>query len=179
MVTVALPAIQRDLEITVANVQWVVTACTMTLGAFLLIGGRAADHCGRRRSAGLDVRGVVLAAVSLGLLSLGVAQIEHRSPTALPLLAGAALLLAVFIWAEHRSLAAMVRLSVFRHRPLRGANLAGMANAGAFGGLMFISTLNVQQVLGYDALHTGFAYVRWRPRRRSCCWHGGPSDLRF
>lgn len=49
VVSVALPAIQRDLAISTSNLQWVVTAYTVSLGAFLLVGGRAADRVGRRR----------------------------------------------------------------------------------------------------------------------------------
>lgn len=49
VVSVALPVIQRDLHISTSNLQWVVTAYTVTMGAFLLVGGRAADRLGRRR----------------------------------------------------------------------------------------------------------------------------------
>lgn len=49
VVSVALPVIQRDLDISTSNLQWLVTAYTVTLGAFLLVGGRAADRLGRRR----------------------------------------------------------------------------------------------------------------------------------
>jgi MFS family permease len=43
VVTVALPAIQHDFGTGRAELQWVVTAYTLSLGAFLLIGGRAGD----------------------------------------------------------------------------------------------------------------------------------------
>ncbi len=57
VVTVALPAIKRDLGTAQADLQWVVTAYTLSLGAFLLVGGRAGDLYGRRRAlvAGLAV----------------------------------------------------------------------------------------------------------------------------
>ena len=50
VVTVALPAIERDLGTAHADLQWVVTAYTLSLGAFLLVGGRAGDLYGRRRA---------------------------------------------------------------------------------------------------------------------------------
>jgi MFS family permease len=50
VVSVALPAIQRDLGFSAVSLQWVVTAYTLTLGTFLLIGGRLADMLGRRRT---------------------------------------------------------------------------------------------------------------------------------
>jgi len=61
VVTVALPAIERDLGASAHDLQWVVTAYTLTLGAFLLVGGRAGDLYGRRRAL---VAGLILFAVS-------------------------------------------------------------------------------------------------------------------
>jgi MFS family permease len=49
VVGVALPVIQRQLGIAATDLQWVVTAYTIALGSFLLVGGRAADRLGRRR----------------------------------------------------------------------------------------------------------------------------------
>jgi hypothetical protein len=56
-------------------------------------------------------------------------------------------LLAAFVVTARRTPAPLVRLSIFRHRPLTGANLAIVAKAGGFGRLMFIATLYLQQVL--------------------------------
>jgi len=49
VVNVALPAIERDLGVPVAVIQWLVNAYTLSLSAFLLIGGAAGDRFGRRR----------------------------------------------------------------------------------------------------------------------------------
>jgi EmrB/QacA subfamily drug resistance transporter len=49
IVNVALPAISRELHFSPANLQWVVTAYTLSVGGFLLFGGRAADLFGRRK----------------------------------------------------------------------------------------------------------------------------------
>jgi EmrB/QacA subfamily drug resistance transporter len=49
IVNVALPTIGRKLHFSETNLQWVVTAYGLTLGGFLLLGGRAADLLGRRR----------------------------------------------------------------------------------------------------------------------------------
>ncbi|HET9850586.1 MAG TPA: MFS transporter [Candidatus Saccharimonadales bacterium] len=48
IVNVALPSMARSLHFTPSNLQWVVTAYTLTFGGFLLLGGRAADIYGRR-----------------------------------------------------------------------------------------------------------------------------------
>jgi MFS family permease len=49
IVNVSLPTIARDLHLSASGLQWVVTAYALTLGGFLLLGGRAADLLGRRR----------------------------------------------------------------------------------------------------------------------------------
>jgi EmrB/QacA subfamily drug resistance transporter len=49
VVNVALPAIETDLGASIVVIQWLVNAYTLTLSAFLLLGGAAGDHFGRRR----------------------------------------------------------------------------------------------------------------------------------
>lgn len=48
-VNVALPSIGRDLGASVSQLQWVLTGYTLTLSAFLLLGGALGDRLGRRR----------------------------------------------------------------------------------------------------------------------------------
>jgi EmrB/QacA subfamily drug resistance transporter len=64
IVNVALPTIGRDLHFSESNLQWVVTAYGITFGGFLLLGGRAADLLGRRRTLMLGL--AVFTAASLG-----------------------------------------------------------------------------------------------------------------
>src|ERR1700733_2303812 len=47
---VALPTIKQQLSFSNSTLQWVVTAYALTFGGFLLLGGRAADLFGRRRT---------------------------------------------------------------------------------------------------------------------------------
>lgn len=49
IVNVALPTISKQLHFSASNLQWVITAYTLTFGGFLLLGGRAADLYGRRK----------------------------------------------------------------------------------------------------------------------------------
>jgi MFS family permease len=49
VVNIALPAIERELAVSVVVIQWLVNAYTLCLSALLLIGGAAADQFGRRR----------------------------------------------------------------------------------------------------------------------------------
>ncbi len=276
VVTVALPAIEHDLGTAHADLQWVVTAYTLSLGAFLLVGGRAGDLYGRRRAlvaglvifalaslaaglaratgpllaaravqglgaafavpaalalltaafrqqrereralgtlsatlaggmvAGLvlggvltaslgwpwcfflvvpfglaaavlapavleesrdeqapppDVPGAALCAAGCGMLVFGLVRIERDGVAAVPFLLAAGLLLAGFLAVERRAAAPMVRPAILRHRPLAGANLAVIANAGGFTGMTFMATLYMQQVLGYGALEAGLAFL--------------------
>ena len=48
IVTVALPTIKRDLGLGISELEWIVTAYTLTFAAFILIGGKLADLFGRR-----------------------------------------------------------------------------------------------------------------------------------
>ena len=63
IVNVALPSIQSDLEFSSPGLQWVVDAYTITFASFLMLGGRAADYFGQRRT-------FVLALVLFALASL-------------------------------------------------------------------------------------------------------------
>src|ERR1041385_4040157 len=49
IVNVALPSIQKDLNLSEGNLQWIVNAYTLVFGGFLLLGGRAGDLLGRKR----------------------------------------------------------------------------------------------------------------------------------
>lgn len=286
VVTVALPAIERDLGTSQADLQWVVTAYTLTLGAFLLVGGRAGDSFGRRRvlvaglivfalgsgvagfahttvlllsaravqglgaalavpadlalltatyrqerqrqrvlgylsaamdigmvaglvlgglltatvgwpwcffvvvpvglvaaalapaalpesrdqsAPRLDLLGAALVAAGFGTLAFGISRFEQLGAIAIPVVGAAIVLVVGFVAVERRTAAPMIRLGIFRHRPLTGANLALIANAGGFGSMMFIATLYLQQVLGYSALQTGLAFV---PLAVSACAGG-------
>src|SRR3954454_18696392 len=71
IVNVALPSIQKALDVSNENLQWVVNAYTLTFGGFLLLGGRAADLFGRRR---VFLAGLAL--FSLASLAGGLAQSE-------------------------------------------------------------------------------------------------------
>src|SRR5690606_22295070 len=49
VVNLALPAIQADLHISAAGVQWVINAYLLALGALMLLGGTLGDRFGLRR----------------------------------------------------------------------------------------------------------------------------------
>src|SRR5690348_9979546 len=49
VVTIALPAIGRDLGSGLSGLQWTLNGYTLTLAAFILVGGSVGDLWGRRR----------------------------------------------------------------------------------------------------------------------------------
>lgn len=63
VVAIALPKIGVDFSVGVASLQWVVTAYTLTLSSFLLIGGSLGDRMGRRRIFQIGVAWFALASV--------------------------------------------------------------------------------------------------------------------
>src|ERR1700732_894696 len=48
VVNVALPALQAELHATITDVQWVVEAYALFLGALILVGGSMGDQLGRQ-----------------------------------------------------------------------------------------------------------------------------------
>lgn len=68
---IALPFIQKDLDVSQANLQWVVTGYALAFGGLLLLGGRLGDLYGRRL---IFMSGVTLFAIASGLG--GLAQNE-------------------------------------------------------------------------------------------------------
>ncbi len=80
IVNVALPRIQSSLGFSSPDLQWVVDAYAITFAGFLMLGGRAADHFGQRRT-------LVVALVLFALTSLA----GGAAPSQLVLIAARAL----------------------------------------------------------------------------------------
>jgi EmrB/QacA subfamily drug resistance transporter len=67
IVNIALPSVSKDLGISAATQQWIVTAYTLTFGGFLLLGGRIADFWGRKRTYLVGAAGFAIASAVGGL----------------------------------------------------------------------------------------------------------------
>jgi predicted MFS family arabinose efflux permease len=97
IVYVALPGIERELDLTIASVQWVMTAYLLCFGGFLLLGGRLSALVGPRRMFVLGLGLWTAASLACGLAqSVGVLVAGRAvqgvgaamaAPAALPLLA--------------------------------------------------------------------------------------------
>lgn len=69
IVNIALPSAQKDLNISDADRQWVVTAYTLAFGGLLLLGGRIADFAGRKRIFVVGLIGFAAASALGGIAS--------------------------------------------------------------------------------------------------------------
>jgi EmrB/QacA subfamily drug resistance transporter len=280
IVNVALPSIQRDLEFSATELQWVINSYTLVFGGFLLLGGRAADLVGRRllfvggvllfsfasllnglstssemliaarglqglgaalvspaalsiitttfpegpeRTKALGVWGAIAAgggafglllggiltealswewiffvnvpigiaaavlswrlipesraeqqpdsfdiagavSVTAGLIVLVYAIVKAEefgwtSGRTLGLAAVAVALLAAFAAIERRSPAPLVRLGILKVRSLLGANLVMVVVAGGLFANFFFCSIYAQEILGYDPLQAGLAFL--------------------
>ncbi|HEY5478220.1 MAG TPA: DHA2 family efflux MFS transporter permease subunit, partial [Gaiellaceae bacterium] len=72
IVNVALPTMERDLQIKVTELQWIVAAYTLTFASLIITGGKLADMFGRRR-----IFNVGLALFTLASLGCGLSTSAH------------------------------------------------------------------------------------------------------
>jgi EmrB/QacA subfamily drug resistance transporter len=113
-------------------------------------------HADRR----IDGAGAALVALSLGAVSWGLIAAGDRgwgSPSVVLTLVTGVLAMVAFVVVESRSSHPMLPLDIFRSAQFRAANLVTAAVYAALGGVFFLLTLQLQQVLGYSALEAGAA----------------------
>jgi len=78
VVNIALPTIGRDFHTGIAALQWVMTGYTLSLAAFLLIGGSLGDRLGRRKVYLIGVVWFAVASVACGFAPGAVFLIVTR-----------------------------------------------------------------------------------------------------
>src|SRR5215831_15228874 len=79
VVNVAMPALQRSLGATITDVQWVIEAYALFLGALILVGGSLGDQLGRRRVFLAGVVVFTIASVVCGLAPTSLVLIMGRA----------------------------------------------------------------------------------------------------
>lgn len=152
IVNIALPSIQKDLGLSTQNLQWIVSAYSLTFGGFLMLGGRMGDLYGRRRlfMAGLFL--FSLASLAGGLATSGIWLITTRAVQGLgaALIAPACLSLitATFAEGEARNKAFGMMGSIASFGFAAGAILGGLLTAGP--GWRWVMFVNVP--IGFAAL---------------------------
>src|SRR4051794_40455759 len=113
---------------------------------------------------GYDFEGAI--AITLGTMALVFTLIKAESWgwTSGRTLAGFAVavaLIAGFVFIERRHENPLVPLRIFSNRSLAASDATMLVVAAALFGVFFFCTLYLQQVLGYNALKTGIAYLPW------------------
>ncbi|MGI8781661.1 MAG: DHA2 family efflux MFS transporter permease subunit [Solirubrobacteraceae bacterium] len=109
-----------------------------------------------------DVAGAVAVTTGLSLLVYTLVDANDAgwlSGQTLGLGAVALALLGAFVAIETRSAAPLVPFRIFRNRTITGTNVVGLLVAMALFSMFFFVSLYMQQVLGYDALKAGLAYL--------------------
>lgn len=114
----------------------------------------------------LDVVGVVLSAVGLGMFVFGVLQTGSRGwtdPVVVALIVGGLIVLGAFVWWVRRREAlgrpALIHPSVFRHRAINAGLPILSTQTFAQAGLLFLIPVFTQSVLGFDAFQTGLTLL--------------------
>ena len=79
IINVAIPTIQRDLDLSVSGLEWVVSSYLLTLAGLLLVGGRLADVYGRRRLFLIGMAVFTLSSLAAGLAGSGAVLIASRA----------------------------------------------------------------------------------------------------
>ena len=112
----------------------------------------------RRTSSRLDVPGFLLAAVGFASLMFAVSEGAITwlvDAVDLDLRAAGVVLLTLLVFVEGRVAAPMLRLTLFRLRLFRSANLITVASAAGFLGGLFVYPLMLQTAFGYSPLTAG------------------------
>ena len=109
-----------------------------------------------------DLPGAVTVTAGLSLLVYAVVDTVNSgwgSTATLLRLAGAAVLLIVFLGIELRSRHPLMPVSIFRLRTLRGANIVGLLVGMSLFSMFFFISLYLQDVLHYSPIKTGISYL--------------------
>ena len=110
-----------------------------------------------------DFAGAVTVTLGLSLLVYSLVNANDAgwsSATTLGLLAIAVALIGAFVFIERRTKAPLVPFpGIFRLRTISGINVTALLIAMALFSMFFFISLYMQQVLGFDALEAGLAYL--------------------
>jgi EmrB/QacA subfamily drug resistance transporter len=156
---VAIPTIQRDLHLSIAGLEWVVSSYILVFAGLLLAGGRLADAFGRRRLflAGLAV--FTLASAAAGLAGSGGvligARVVQGLGAALMVPATLAIIVATFEDARERSRAVAIWTAIGAMALAFGPLIGGFISQHLHWGWIFL--INVP--IGVATFAVGLAAV--------------------
>jgi EmrB/QacA subfamily drug resistance transporter len=112
---------------------------------------------------GADVLGALLVTSALMLLVYTIvdpaAELGWGARRTLARGAASLVLLALFLAREATARTPLIPLGIFRSRDVAGANLIQVVSVAGMFGMFFMGALYLQNVLDYDALQTGLAFL--------------------
>jgi len=133
------------------------------VGLAVLFFGRGVVPAGQRTHGHFDMAGAVLVTGGLMALVYGIVRTDTLGWTSAEVLgalgAGVALLTAFVVVEGKVARAPLMPLSIFRLKQLRTANLVILLLGSGMFAMWFFLSLYLQQVLGADALETGFGFL--------------------
>ncbi len=115
-----------------------------------------------REREGFDLAGAFTVTVGVGLLIYALVDANDAgwgSAQTLGLIALALALLGAFVAIEARSRSPLMPFDIFASRTRSGAYLTGLLVGASLFSMFFFISLYMQQVLGWDALKSGLAYL--------------------
>ncbi|MBO0819522.1 MAG: MFS transporter [Nocardiopsaceae bacterium] len=160
VINVALPTIQRSLNLSVTGLEWIVSSYLLVFAGLLLVGGRIADVYGRRRVFLIGLTVFTLASLASGLAGSGGVLIGTRAVqglgAALMVPATLAIITAAFTDARERTAAIGIWTAVTAVGLALGPFVGGVISQHAHWGWIFL--INVP--LGAIALVIAWPSVR-------------------
>jgi EmrB/QacA subfamily drug resistance transporter len=145
-----------------AGWEWVLFVNTPIGLAAAFLAPRLLHESRDHRSKHFDVAGAVTVTAGLALLVYSLVDANQAgwgSARTIGLGAVALALLAAFVAIERRSREPLVPFSIFRLQTLRGSNIVALLIGMSLFSMFFFISLYMQQILGYDALKAGLAYL--------------------
>jgi EmrB/QacA subfamily drug resistance transporter len=145
-----------------AGWEWVLFVNTPIGLAAAFLAPRLLHESRDHRSKHFDVAGAVTVTAGLALLVYSLVDANQAgwgSARTIGLGAVALALLAAFVAIERRSREPLVPFSIFRLQTLRGSNVVALLIGMSLFSMFFFISLYMQQILGYDALKAGLAYL--------------------
>jgi EmrB/QacA subfamily drug resistance transporter len=145
-----------------AGWEWVLFVNTPIGLAAAFVAPRLLHESRDQTSKTFDVGGAVSVTAGLALLVYALVNANHAGwASAETLLLGsvAVALLAAFVVIERRNAQPLVPFSIFRLQTLRGSNIVALLIGMSLFSMFFFISLYLQQILHYDALKAGIAYL--------------------
>jgi EmrB/QacA subfamily drug resistance transporter len=145
-----------------AGWEWVLFVNTPIGLAAAFLAPRLLHESRDQRSKSFDIAGAVTVTAGLALLVYSLVDANQAgwgSARTIGLGTVAVALLAAFVAIEQRSREPLVPFSIFRLKTLRGSNVVGLLIGMSLFSMFFFISLYMQQILGYDALKAGLAYL--------------------